>query len=108
MCSIRYSPPKISSDWSLCYTTTGRTAEGSEAARVLHLEQMSNTVSVRLPEDLAEWLQQAASTTGVSKGRIIREQLEKARNSPRRPFLRLAGTVAGPGDLSSRKGFSRK
>jgi predicted DNA-binding protein len=75
---------------------------------VLHLEQMSNTITVRLPEDLAEWLQQAARKTGVPKGRIIREELEKARNSAERPFLRLAGTVAGLRDLSTRKGFSRK
>jgi predicted transcriptional regulator len=75
---------------------------------VLHSEQMSNTISVRLPEDLAEWLNQAARRTGASKGRIIREELEKARSVPRRPFLRLAGTVAGPADLSSRRGFSRK
>jgi predicted transcriptional regulator len=75
---------------------------------VLHSEQMSNTITVRVPEDLAEWLNDAARRTGVSKGRIVREQLEKARVSPRRPFLRLAGTVAGPADLSTRKGFSRK
>jgi predicted transcriptional regulator len=75
---------------------------------VLHSEQMSNTVSVRLPEDLAEWLNHAARRMGVSKGRIVREELEKARSSPRRPFLRLAGAVAGPADLSTRKGFSRK
>jgi hypothetical protein len=75
---------------------------------VLHSEQMSNTITVRVPEDLAEWLNDAARRTGVPKGRIIREQLEKARNSPKRPFLRLAGMVTGPADLSSRKGFSRK
>jgi predicted transcriptional regulator len=75
---------------------------------VLHSEQMSNTITVRLPEDLAEWLNDAARRTGVPKGRIIREQLEKARISPKRPFLRLAGAVAGPADLSSRKGFARK
>ena len=75
---------------------------------VLHFEQMSNTITVRVPEDLAEWLNDAARRTGVPKGRIIREQLEKARNSPGRPFLRLAGMVTGPADLSSRKGFSRK
>ena len=75
---------------------------------MLHSEQMSNTITVRVPEDLAEWLNDAARRTGVPKGRIIREQLEKARNSPKRPFLRLAGMVTGPADLSSRKGFARK
>ena len=69
---------------------------------------MSNTVTVRLPEDLAEWLETTARKTGVPKGRIVREELEKARNSAERPFMRWAGAIAGPGDLSMRKGFSRK
>jgi len=75
---------------------------------VLQFVQMSNTVSVRLPDDLAEWLNHTARRTGVPKGRIIRQELEKARDSAECPFLRLAGAVAGPADLSTRKGFSRK
>ena len=74
----------------------------------LHSEQMSNAFTVRLPEDLAEWLNHAARRMGVSKSGIIQEALEKARNSPGSPFLRLAGTVAGPAGLSSRKGFGRE
>jgi predicted DNA binding CopG/RHH family protein len=74
--------------------------------RVLQFEQMSNTITVRLPEDLAEWLEAAARKTGVPKGRIVREELERARNSAERPFLRWTGAIAGPGDLSMRKGFS--
>jgi predicted transcriptional regulator len=69
---------------------------------------MSNTITVRLPEDLAEWLEHTARKTGLPKGRIIREELEKARKSANRPFLRLAGAIAGPAGLSVRKGFSRK
>jgi predicted transcriptional regulator len=74
----------------------------------LHSEQMSNAFTVRLPEDLAEWLSGTACRTGMSKSGIIRGALEKALRSPRRPFLRLAGTVAGPAGLSSRKGFSHE
>jgi len=70
--------------------------------------QMSNTLTIRLPDELAEWLTQTARKTGVPRGRIIRQQLEKARSSEGRPFLRLAGAIAGPTDLSMRKGFSRK
>jgi len=69
---------------------------------------MSNTITVRLPEELAKWLDHTARKTGLPKGRIVREELEKARNSANRPFLRLAGAVTGPSDLSMRKGFSRK
>jgi predicted transcriptional regulator len=69
---------------------------------------MSNTLTVRIPEDLAHWLAETARKTGIPRGRIIREQLEKARQSEGQPFLRLAGLVAGPANLSTRKGFSRK
>jgi predicted transcriptional regulator len=69
---------------------------------------MSNAITVRLPEDLAQWLELTARKAGLPKGRIVREELEKARNSANRPFLRLAGAIAGPTGLSMRKGFSRK
>lgn len=69
---------------------------------------MSTTISVRLGEDLAAWLEEAASRSGVSQGKLIRDQLEKARASGEaQGFMRLAGTVNGPKDLSRRKGFSR-
>jgi predicted DNA-binding protein len=69
---------------------------------------MRNAITVRLPGELAEWLENRAARAGVSQGKIIREQLEKARGAEERPFLRLAGKVAGPADLSSRRGFSTR
>ncbi len=69
---------------------------------------MSNTITVRLPDDVAEWLNETSRKTGVPKGQIIREQLDKARSAEERPFLRLAGTIDGPAGLSKRKGFSRR
>ena len=71
-------------------------------------KQVGNTISVRLPDDLAQWLEQTARKTGVAKGRIIREELERAKNSGEPAFLRWAGAVSGPADLSQRKGFSRR
>lgn len=68
---------------------------------------MSNTITVRLPEDLAEWLDAASRKAGVPRGRIVRDQLELARKREKRPFLRLAGSVEGSRDLSTRKGFSK-
>lgn len=68
---------------------------------------MRKTITVRLPDDLAEWLSGTSDKTGLPQGRIIRDQLEIARNAGGRRFLRLAGTVAGPANLSRRKGFSR-
>lgn len=74
---------------------------------MLQFHHMRNTITVRLPEDLAAWLESTAKKSGIAQGRIIREQLDKARRETARPFLRLAGAVSGPANLSTRKGFSR-
>ena len=75
---------------------------------MLHFCHMSHTVTIRLTKELASWLEQASKRSGIPRGRIIREQLEKARDGGTEPsFMRLAGTVKGARDLSGRKGFSR-
>jgi predicted DNA-binding protein len=69
---------------------------------------MGHTISVRLSEELAAWLELAAARSGMSQSKLIRDQLEKAMASGEgQGFLRLAGVVDGPEDLSRRKGFSR-
>jgi hypothetical protein len=69
---------------------------------------MSHTISVRLSKELAAWIEQAAIRSGVSQGKIVRDQLEQARaRSSQQAFMHLAGVVRGPRDLSRRKGFSR-
>jgi len=79
-----------------------------ETRERLHLWHMSHTITVRVPKELAAWLEQVAAKTGVPQGKIVRDQLEKAKTgSPRQSFMRLAGSVRGPRDLSSRKGFAR-
>lgn len=65
-------------------------------------------MTIRLPKYLAEWLEETVRRIGVSKSRIVCEALEKARTAETHPFIRLAGAGAGPRDLSTRKGFSRK
>ncbi len=71
---------------------------------------MSNTITVRLQSDLAGWLEETARISGAPKGRIVREQLEAAREkskmSPK--FARLVGCMEGPKNLSARKGYSRR
>jgi predicted transcriptional regulator len=70
---------------------------------------MGRTLTVRISTELASWLEQVAARTGVSQGKIVRDQLEQAKaTSSQRPFMRLAGCVRGARDLSSRKGFSRR
>jgi hypothetical protein len=69
---------------------------------------MGHTLTIRIDKDLAAWLEAEATRTGVSQGKIVRDQLERARNTRgTRRFMRLAGTIDGPQDLSRRKGFSR-
>lgn len=70
---------------------------------------MGNTITIRLPEELANWLKSTARKTGVPVGRLVRDQLEVAkRETGDKPFLRYAGVMSGPPDLSSRKGYSKK
>jgi hypothetical protein len=70
---------------------------------------MGNTITVRLDPDLARWLEETAAKTGVSQGKIVREQLERARAKGKaRAFMRLAGALRAPKNLSMRKGFYRR
>ncbi len=69
---------------------------------------MGHTITIRLDKDLAVWLEEESKKTGVSQGKIVRDQLERAKTGKaNRSFMRLAGTVRGTRDLSTRKGFSR-
>jgi len=70
---------------------------------------MGHTLTIRLTDDLLDWLKETSRQTGVPMGRLIRQQLEAAKASGgKQRFLRHAGVFrGGPPDLSSRKGFSR-
>ena len=70
---------------------------------------MSHTITVRLDEELASWLEKTAQQTGMSQGQVVRNQLAMAKAAnANRAFMKLAGSVRGlPRNLSSRKGFSR-
>lgn len=75
---------------------------------VIQFSNMSHTISVRLTRELAEWLETTAKKSGVPQGKIIRDQLEKAKASEGRSFMRFAGAIEGPRNLSRRKGFSKQ
>lgn len=68
---------------------------------------MSTTLSIRLTDDLARWIEEQARATGLSRGRLVKEALERAKQAEARPFMKLAGSLEGPPGLSERKGFSR-
>lgn len=72
------------------------------------MKQMGNTLTIRLPDDIANWLRETSRKSGIPRGRIVKMELERAQKESSRPFMRLAGAIDGPSDLSSRKSFSRK
>lgn len=73
----------------------------------MHIYLMSTTLSIRLGEDLAGWVEEQARAMGRSQGSLVKEALEKARQEMQpKAFIKLAGSVDGPNDLSRRKGFS--
>ena len=78
---------------------------------VLHAWRMSRTLTIRITDAIAEWLKQTSQRTGIPAGRIVREQLERAMtesSAEEKPFMKLAGSFEGPGNLSTRKGFARR
>jgi predicted DNA-binding protein len=68
---------------------------------------MSTTLSIRLPDDLARWVEEKSQASGKSKGCLVKEALELIQIKEAKPFMRLAGKVNGAADLSSRKGFAK-
>ncbi len=71
---------------------------------------MSNTLTVRLPEELLERVREKARRTGLPVGRVVRQALETTLGSDaNQTWRKYAGILKdGPPDLSSRKGYSRK
>jgi hypothetical protein len=68
---------------------------------------MVRRITVRLGLELAAWLEDTATRTGISQAHIVRTELERAKTRRGgQAFMRLAGAVQGPKDLSRRKGFS--
>lgn len=64
------------------------------------------TISVKLPEALARWLERESATRRRSRSDIVREALESRRLGSGEPTMAdvladLAGTIDGPRDLST-------
>ena len=70
---------------------------------------MSNTLTIRLPEEILERLKETSRQTGIPLGRLIRESLEATLSqNVTNPLLEFAGVIKGGlRNVSSRKGFSR-
>lgn len=70
---------------------------------------MSNTLTIRLPEELLQRLREKSRRTGLPMGQMVRQSLEAALEpSENQAWRKYAGVIkGGPSDVSSRKGFSR-
>jgi len=70
---------------------------------------MSETLSIRLDEKLAEALRQEARQTGLAKGEIARQALESRlrRGGKLAVMQHYFGTMSGPSDLSTNKTYRR-
>ena len=70
---------------------------------------MSETLTIRLGEDLAYALSEEAKRTGLAKGEIARQALESRLQSAGKLSVieRHFGTVSGPSDLSTNKRYRR-
>lgn len=70
---------------------------------------MGQTLTIRLTDELLAWLKETSARTGIPMGKLVREQIEKAKSTGgKQRFLRHVGTLSGPPDLSSRKGYQRR
>lgn len=71
---------------------------------------MSNTLTVRLPEELLQRLREKSRRTGLPLGRVVRQAVENSLLEEESPaWKKYAGIIkGGPRNLSSRKGFSRE
>jgi hypothetical protein len=68
---------------------------------------MGNTLTVRLPQMLIDRLREKSRRTGLPVNRVVRESLEAAlAHEPEPAWMKYAGTIDGPRNLSSRKGYS--
>jgi hypothetical protein len=70
---------------------------------------MEATLTVRLPEDLANALQRAAREAGVPKGELVRQAIEASLRAspPVSVMARHFGVMRGPVDLSTNKTYRR-
>jgi predicted DNA-binding protein len=74
---------------------------------------MSITMTIRLPDEMAEQLREKARRTGLPVGRVVRQFVESGLSqdvpvSKNEAWRKYVGIIkGGPRDVSSRKGFSR-
>ena len=80
---------------------------------MLQFCHMSNTLTVRLPDDLLKRLRDKSRRSGLPVNQVVRQFVENglSQDAPaeqNQAWRKYIGIIkGGPKDLSSRKGFSR-
>jgi predicted DNA-binding protein len=75
---------------------------------------MSNTLTIRFPEELLERLRQKSRRAGLPVGQVVRQFVEDGlsqdgAHKDNQAWRKYVGIIkGGPRDVSSRKGFSRR
>jgi hypothetical protein len=79
-------------------------------AALYYNREVTGTLTIRLDEELAQSLREAARQSGLSKGEIVRQAIEARlkRGHKRSVIQRYFGVVQGPKDLSTNKKYRRK
>ena len=85
----------------------GALLEARATALVLQCRHMGNTLTIRLPQELLERLREKSRRAGLPVGRIVRQAVENSLQQDEPAWMKYAGTMSGPKNLSSRKGYSR-
>ena len=71
---------------------------------VVQFRQMRKTVTIRLPNERAAWLEPASTHSQIPRGRLMREALEPARAGGTEPsWMRLPGSIRGARDLEGNR-----
>ena|SRR5437016_3442768 len=98
--------------WERCVgrlPVPGKSMSCGYAIGVLHSAGMSETLTIRLGEQLARALREEARQSGLPRGEIARQALEARLHSGTklRTMRRFIGAARGPSDLSSNRQYRR-
>ena len=77
------------------------------AAARRYRRAMTQSLTIKVTKPIARWLKKAAWENGVAAGEFAARELERAKLCAEKPFMRMAGILDGPADLSRREGFAR-
>ena len=74
----------------------GRAGDGIASLAEWYYQEEMDTLSLKVPREIARWLEEQARTTGRPKSEIVREAIERLRSAGKdESALDLAGDAVG-------------